>query len=149
MMDVQPDLDLRLERVTTAPHDARRAVRELLGDVADHDLWQNALLATSEIVTHSLTDGSGSGSNRLSAWFEPRTGWLRVEVIESGGDMPSLFSDRATDAAAEHAEMGGLRLAVLSEVPAAWGVERTPFGKVVWFEVNGTVAEDSRPTTHG
>ena len=139
-MDVQPDLDLRLERVTTAPHDARRAVRELLGDVGDDDLWQNALLATSEIVTHSLTDGTGS--SRLSAWYERRTGWLRVEVVDSGGGMPSLFSEKQNDDTAEHPEMGGLRLAVLSEVPAAWGVERTPFGKVVWFEVNGTRTAD-------
>ncbi|MEO6124515.1 MAG: hypothetical protein ABIR32_12465 [Ilumatobacteraceae bacterium] len=141
-MDLRPDLDIRLERVTTAPHDARRAVRSLLGDVADDDLWQNALLATSEIVTHSLTNGSRSGSNQLSAWFEPTSGWLRVEVTESGGDMPSLFNSEANDNGAGHSEMGGLRLAVLSHVPAAWGVECTAFGTVVWFEVNGRVPLD-------
>jgi hypothetical protein len=31
--------------------------------------------------------------------------------------------------------MGGLRLAVLLEVPSAWGIERTPFGRIIWFEV--------------
>ena len=135
MTDAQPHLALSLERVTTAPHDARQAVRGLLGDVADDEMWQNALLATSEMVTHSLTEGSGT--SRLAAWYEAATGWLRVEVVESGGSMPKLFSDDADSDRGDHSEMGGLRLAVLSEVPAAWGVERTPFGTVAWFEVNG------------
>lgn len=131
MTDVQPDLALRLERMTSAPHDARRAVGQLLGDVAGDEFWQNALLATSEIVTHSLTDSPGAA--HLAAWYAPSSGWLRVEVTDGGGEMPGLGADRS--ASSDHAEMGGLRLAVLLEVPSAWGVEQTPFGRVIWFEV--------------
>lgn len=127
MPDLLPDLEIGLDGVISAPHDARNAIRTLLGSVGGDEFWQNALLATSEIVTHSLTNGSGSC--RLSAWHSPGSGWLRVEVTDSAGELPSLVPDSS------HPELGGLRLAVLLQVPSAWGVERTPFGRTVWFEM--------------
>lgn len=139
MTDVRPDLEMPLERMITAPHDARSAVRQLLGDAAEDEFWQNALLATSEIVTHSLTHTSGE--SRLSAWYTPATGWLRVEVNDGGGEMPSPVP--GTAAGSGHPEMGGLRLAVLLEVPSAWGIEHTPFGRIVWFEVHRRISDDS------
>jgi hypothetical protein len=132
MSDSAPDLDLSLERVITAPHDARAAIGALLGDASNDDLWENALLATSEIVTHSLTHASGEC--KLVAWHSPAAAWLRVEVTDGGGELPNLVSDGT------HQEVGGLRLAVLAEIPSAWGVEQTPFGRVVWFEVQGKPA---------
>jgi hypothetical protein len=128
MAELIPDLDISLDRVISAPHDARAAIRGLLGDAATDSFWQNAVLATSEIVTHSLTHSSGEC--HLSAWHSPASGWLRVEVTDGGGEMPSLIADPS------HPELGGLRLAVLLEVPSAWGIERTPFGRIVWFEIH-------------
>lgn len=145
MTDVRPDLEMKLERMTTAPHDARSAVRQLLGAAAEDEFWQNALLATSEIVTHSLTNTSGE--SRLSAWYTPATGWLRVEVTDGGGGMPSLGPGSAPDSG--HPEVDGLRLAVLLEVPSAWGIERTPFGRIVWFEVQQRGPDSSGRTGSG
>ena len=102
---------------------------------SDDELWENALLATSEIVTHSLTQASGEC--RLAAWHSPQSGWLRVEVTDGGGEMPSLVNDP------NHPELGGLRLAVLLEVPSAWGIETTPFGRTVWFEIHRASADGS------
>ncbi len=127
MSNGPPDLEIRLERMTTAPHDAREAVKHLLDEDAESDFWQNALLATSEVVTHALTHGSGDAC--LSAWYSASTGWLRVEVAIGGAEMPS------TDGVRSESGMDLLRLAVLLNVPEAWGIERTPFGRVVWFEV--------------
>ncbi|MEO7397503.1 MAG: hypothetical protein ABIW84_02960 [Ilumatobacteraceae bacterium] len=141
MTDVQPDLEIRLERVISAPHDARFAVRRLLADAAEDEFWQNALLATSEIVTHVLTNASGECS--LSAWYSDSPGWLRVEVAGGGGEMPD------TNTGSAHPEMGGLRLAVLLEVPAVWGMEHTPFGRIVWFEVHRTAPESFGPESFG
>ncbi len=135
MADLIPDLEIGLDRVITAPHDARAAIRALLGAASDDGLWENALLATSEVVTHSLT--YASGECRLAAWHSPQSGWLRVEVTDGGGEMPSLVNDPS------HPELGGLRLAVLLEVPSAWGVETTPFGRTVWFEIHRAVADES------
>ncbi len=111
----------------TSPHDARAAVGKLIGEAAEDEFWQNALLATSEVVTHSLT--YSSGASRLAAWYAPATGWLRIEVTDNGDEMPTV------DPSSAHPEVGEHRLSVLLEVPAAWGIEQTPFGRVVWFEV--------------
>lgn len=127
MADLAPDLQIVLERVISAPHDARIAISNLLGRAANDEFWNNALLATSEVVTHSLT--YAAGDCRLSAWHSPKSGWLRVEVTDGGGEMPSPVGDSG------HPEIGGHRIAVLLQIPSAWGIEQSPFGRMVWFEV--------------
>lgn len=138
-MTSEPDLTMQLERIITAPHDARSAVRNLLGDVADEVFWNDSLLATSEVVSHSLTHGTGSA--RLSAWYSPAAGWLRVEVSDSSGELPELGPGASPDMG--HPELGELLLAVLGKVPAAWGIERTPFGRIVWFEAQAPVSSST------
>ena len=127
MTNAGPDLELRLDPIITAPHDAREAVRQLLADAAEDEFWQNALLATSEIVTHSLMHAADEV--RLAAWYSASPGWLRVEITGGSGEMPQQA------VSSDHPEVGELGLSVLLEVPSAWGIEQTPFGRVVWFEV--------------
>ena len=125
--DVPPDLDITLEPVITAPHDARASIRQLLGGAEHGSVWDDAILATSEVVSLVLTQRAEPC--RLSAWYAPTSGWLRVEVTRADGDLPNAMAD------ADHPELDTLSLAVLRVVPEAWGIERSPFGELVWFEV--------------
>ena len=126
-VDVPPDLDITLEPVITAPHDARAAIGALLGDVERGSVLDDAILATSEVVSLVLTQRPEPC--RLAAWYAPTSGWLRVEVFNAHDGMPSAATD------ADHPELDRLSMAVLRVVPQAWGIERTPFGQLVWFEV--------------
>jgi hypothetical protein len=127
-------LDLTLDRVITAPLAARSAVHSLLNGPTDDAFSQLALLATSEVVTHALT--RGSGACRLRAWHVAASGWLRIEVTDNASaQLPRIATSSETHPDIDVDEVGSLRLAVMLEVASAWGVEHSPFGRTTWFEI--------------
>jgi anti-sigma regulatory factor (Ser/Thr protein kinase) len=124
MFDRQ-ELQLGLAPNVAAASQGRSAVRALLGE-APQSFTNDAMLATSELITNGLVHGYGM--LELSARFDRERGWLRVEVSDSSSELPHVV-ERAPN------EVGGLGLRIVAELSSAWGSFRNERGKTVWFEV--------------
>lgn len=121
-------LDLRLAAGPQAPGEARHALDELAGRVADERLDEVRLLV-SELVTNSVRHAGMAEQE----WIELRAGLtdgvLRVEVadsgpgFEAGKPLPSLYQD------------SGWGLYLVEQIADRWGVKQEE-GTVVWFEVD-------------
>ena len=109
---------------------ARRFVSECLGDAADAEASEVAVLLTSELVTNAIQHGgphSPSASVRLSV--QDLVGRFRVEVEDAGKDVPVLGDGAPTG-------VGGRGLLLVERLADRWGCERLAGGaKVVWIEV--------------
>ena len=103
--------------------DVRRFLRESLGDVDPERVHDAALLASevaANVVEHAHTD------YEVRIWLADQV--LRVEIADGSSVIPAV-TDLAVDA-----ERGrGLHL--LASIARAWGVEESPTGKDVWFEL--------------
>lgn len=107
-----------------APGQARRAVRELVGDLASPDCVDAAELAVSEVVTNTVLHAHTGAE--LSIRLEPEL--LRVEVRDFNPVVPvqRSYGEQATT---------GRGMALVAAVTSSCGVTRLPDGKVVWFVV--------------
>jgi anti-sigma regulatory factor (Ser/Thr protein kinase) len=79
-------------------------------------------LLVSELVTNAVCHGAGDIGLRLI-----RAGSLLCEVRDDGHELPIL---RRADVTAEN----GRGLQLVTALAERWGTQRTPTGKVVWFE---------------
>src|SRR5687767_13753630 len=93
------DLMMDLPRSNAAATLGRRALRRVLIEADAYELAADAELATSELITNAVL--FTSGTVRLSAWFRPSAGMLRVEVADDdprppgAGNSPSAGASLA------------------------------------------------------
>lgn len=103
---------------------ARRFARSVLQRWNLPELLDEVLLIVSELVTNAVTHARSPARLRLG--YE--SGRVRVEVADEGGGTPD---PSAAGAQAEH----GRGLHLVATFAAAWGVDQTPSGKIVWAEL--------------
>ena len=104
---------------------ARRAVAQSCADAAAGPRCTDAaVLLTSELVTNALLHGQG----RVRLGVSADDVLVRVRVGNDDPRHPRAPAQRDT------AE-SGRGLLILDELAAAWGVEDSAPGKVVWFEL--------------
>jgi anti-sigma regulatory factor (Ser/Thr protein kinase) len=123
-------LELPLERETTAPAAARRAVAGWLAEagwdaVAHQPSVDTAQLVTSELVTNAIRYG-----------MEPIT--LTVRLISSGLRLEVHDADRRANPELQHPDdrtPGGRGLLLVSGSADEWGWHPVDNGKVVWAEI--------------
>src|SRR4051794_27845446 len=101
---------------------ARELARDTLATWGLAGLSETVELLVSELVTNAVRHGAGDIGLRLI-----RTASLLCEVRDDGYDLPTL---RATALTAEN----GRGLQLVTALAERWGAQRTPTGKVVWFE---------------
>jgi hypothetical protein len=118
---------VRIEPGLSGPAAGRAAIRVVLAGTGASGFLEVALLLTSELVTNALTHTSDGCSLRVAMIG---SSLLRVEVHDSSEDLPVL-----TDAAER--PLGGYGLPVVDRLATRWGSERTPHGKLVWYELEG------------
>ncbi|HET7529400.1 MAG TPA: SpoIIE family protein phosphatase [Mycobacteriales bacterium] len=125
-------LELVLDAEADAVPRARRFTSEALSGVGGA-VAEDAELVVSELVTNALLHGSPPVVLRL--WPGPER--LRIEVEDSGRELPIRMRDSTES-------MTGRGLALVSQVAAGWGVERTDDArKLVWAELaDGEAAAD-------
>jgi PAS domain S-box-containing protein len=102
--------------------DARELARETLATWGLTELSETVELLVSELVTNAVCHGAGDIGLRLI-----RAGSLLCEVRDDGYELPTL---RSADVTAED----GRGLQLVTALAERWGAQRTPTGKVVWFE---------------
>ncbi|GLY74420.1 hypothetical protein Airi01_026870 [Actinoallomurus iriomotensis] len=101
---------------------SRELVREALATWGLTELADTVELLVSELVTNAVRHGAGDIGLRLI-----RTDSLLCEVRDDGHELPAL---RRADVTAEN----GRGLQLVTALAERWGTQRTPTGKVVWFE---------------
>jgi anti-sigma regulatory factor (Ser/Thr protein kinase) len=109
----------------TSLANARDIVRATLRD-QPVEIIEIATLLTNELVSNALEHGSGEPALDL----ELDGSQLRVRVRD---DDPTV--DLAP-LALEPANERGRGLAIVSALATEWGVDRSWYGKVVWFSLN-------------
>jgi anti-sigma regulatory factor (Ser/Thr protein kinase) len=110
-----------------SPSRARHLIRDFTdARTADASLADDAMLLVSEVVANVVRH-AGTGMT-ITAEAAPHR--LRVEVEDESPVLPEpLPFDRADP------RESGRGLVIVERVARAWGIERRPSGKVVWFEV--------------
>ena len=127
MVERAAKVQLALERDSSAALRGRGAVRKLLNGDATATFVDDAMVATSELVTNAVLHTDGP--IELCARFDRPRGWLRVEVSDSSKDPPRPRAGPARD------QVGGLGLRVVAAVSSSWGSVFDEQGKTVWFEL--------------
>ncbi|MDK1345597.1 ATP-binding protein [Streptomyces sp. 378] len=126
-----PQLRRRLGRADLrAVPEARRALRELLGQWGKHGQSDVAELLTSELVTNAIVHTDHDAV--LTVTLLPRG--LRVEVRDFVARRPRLrvaVPDEGTN---------GRGLLLVQSLADAWGVRPHGVGKAVWFELEAEAA---------
>jgi len=102
---------------------ARRHVRETLGQWGLHGLVDVTVLLVSELVTNSLRYAHGPIDVRMV-----RGSSLLVEVSDPLPDPPRKRSANEDDE-------GGRGLQLVARTSRRWGTRHGPLGKTVWFEL--------------
>ncbi|MCO6010590.1 SpoIIE family protein phosphatase [Actinoallomurus purpureus] len=103
--------------------ETRRLARQALETWGLDALAPTTELLVSELVTNAVVHGAGDVGLRLI-----RANSLLCEVADDGYDLPHLCRAEATDE-------NGRGLQLVSAFAERWGTQRTPTGKVVWFEL--------------
>ncbi|MFI7139083.1 ATP-binding protein [Streptomyces massasporeus] len=129
--DPAPQLRRRLGRADLrAVPEARRALREMLGQWGKHGQSDVAELLTSELVTNAIVHTDHDAV--LTATVGPHG--LRVEVRDFVARRPRLrvpVADEGTN---------GRGLLLVQSLADAWGVRPHGVGKAVWFELEAEAA---------
>ncbi|EPJ36344.1 hypothetical protein STAFG_6575 [Streptomyces afghaniensis 772] len=110
--------------------EARRALRELLGQWGRTARADVAELLTSELVTNAIVHTDHDAV--LTATVGPRG--LRVEVRDFVARRPRLRVPVADDGT------NGRGLFLVQSLADAWGVRPHGVGKAVWFELEAEAA---------
>ncbi len=111
-----------LDAVPTMVRRTRELTRRTLGTWGLTELIDTVELLVSELVTNALRHGAGDIGLRLI-----RAGSLLCEVRDDGHELPALRHAEVTDES-------GRGLQLVTALADRWGTQRTPTGKVVWFE---------------
>nr|WP_185011057.1 ATP-binding protein [Streptomyces sp. AK010] len=129
--DPAPQLRRRLGRADLrAVPEARRALRDMLGQWGKHGQSDVAELLTSELVTNAIVHTDHDAV--LTATVGPHG--LRVEVRDFVARRPRLrvpVADEGTN---------GRGLLLVQSLADAWGVRPHGVGKAVWFELEAEAA---------
>jgi anti-sigma regulatory factor (Ser/Thr protein kinase) len=126
---VPPSLVAELPNDPSSAFRARRALNRFEPAIP-RDLLDDARLLVSEVVTNAFRHASDGGPIRLRAFLAG--GRLRVEVENDGTGRPKLLS------AQDRQEGRGLGLFVVDRVASRWGSTPSPYGWLVWFELDLT-----------
>jgi hypothetical protein len=116
---------------------ARRWVVGVCAEIHRPDLSDNAELALSEVVSNGILHGSPPMSVRLRGTVDHP----RVEVRDRSTDPPAL-PDEDNDPGAADLTTYGRGLSIVARASEAWGAEREPEGKLVWFVPAPTFGEE-------
>jgi anti-sigma regulatory factor (Ser/Thr protein kinase) len=127
MVDRAGKVHMALDPDVSAAFRSRRAVRDLLDGEATAPFVDDAMLATSELVTNAVLHAVGP--IELCARFDQPRGWLRVEVSDSSQDLPRPRAGPVRD------HVGGLGLRLVAAISSSWGSVFNERGKTVWFEL--------------
>ncbi|GGY15672.1 ATP-binding protein [Streptomyces djakartensis] len=126
-----PQLRRRLGRADLrAVPEARKALRELLGQWGKNGQSDVAELLTSELVTNAIVHTDHDAV--LTATVGPRG--LRVEVRDFVARRPRLRVPVADDGT------NGRGLFLVESLADDWGVRAHGVGKAVWFELGAEAA---------
>jgi anti-sigma regulatory factor (Ser/Thr protein kinase) len=143
---------LECEPLASSVRRARLFVVDKLQEWRCDELVDTVALLTSELATNAVVHTG----RPFSIHVERRGLVVRVEVADQDGALPKRRDVLDLDAHPEgDADLFGGSVAVdrsfsglgiLDRTASAWGSERTPDGKVVWFEVVATDGDaDHRP----
>lgn len=109
---------------------ARRFVRALLsGRLAGPVAGDLVELLVSELATNAVEHTASGDGGAFRVGLVSRPGTLRVTVCDDGGSGCPRPAEPAADREA------GRGLAMVELLAERWGVERTPHGHAVWFEL--------------
>ncbi|MFJ7175087.1 ATP-binding protein [Streptomyces massasporeus] len=129
--DPVPQLRRRLGRADLrAVPEARRALRDLLGQWGKYGQSDVAELLTSELVTNAIVHTDHDAV--LTATVGPHG--LRVEVRDFVARRPRLRVPVADDGT------NGRGLLLVQSLADSWGVRPHGVGKAVWFELEAEAA---------
>lgn len=115
---------LALRAVPEAAPEARALLRELLSGTPFEDRLEDGELAVSELVTNAVLHGR----EPLSVAVVVGDSCARVEVTDGSAVSPSFSMLDPT-------AVTGRGLMLISAASDRWGVEPSPSGKSVWFEL--------------
>ena len=133
MKSVKPDTPRTVRDTITLPPeprsagDARHFVADTVRDVLPDALTEVAVLLTSELVTNVIVHARTP--MRLSVDVEPAA--LRVAIAD---DVPRTPVQRKVDGGSPRLTGRGMHL--VESLATHWGVEPSPHGKTVWFELS-------------
>jgi anti-sigma regulatory factor (Ser/Thr protein kinase) len=120
--DVHESIELPPEPRSAS--EARHFVADQLRDEVPDDVAQVALLLTSELVTNVIVHAR----TPLRLDLDRKPDAIRVAVADDTPRTPTLR--RPGDA-----RLTGRGMNLVETLAAQWGVEPTPPGKTVWFEL--------------
>jgi anti-sigma regulatory factor (Ser/Thr protein kinase) len=120
-----PQLDVDIDRDTSAPANARRAV-ERFGGHLSADVVPDVKLLVSELITNSVKYG-GDGAVQLKLRSEDPQ-HIYVEVVDQGVGFVPTARDRPKT------EPGGWGLHLVEALTRRWGVHEG--STHVWFEID-------------
>jgi anti-sigma regulatory factor (Ser/Thr protein kinase) len=109
-----------------SPAAARDFVRSILGQWRCDHLVESALLIASELVTNAVVHARSASELRLRL----TDGVVRIQVADQGGGTPA---PRVPD----QERPGGRGLPIIEAISAAWGIDPTADGKLVWADLRG------------
>jgi signal transduction histidine kinase len=128
---IAANLEVSLEPTAAAPARARAAVGVWLQGDSDTPATRDvALLLVSELVTNCLRHARTSTKAPLWLTASRRDGSVHLEVHDDGTD--GLV---APGRSRTNRRSGGFGLELVSQLSAAWGVERDAGGTTVWLDL--------------
>jgi anti-sigma regulatory factor (Ser/Thr protein kinase) len=119
---------------------ARRWVVGVCAEIERPDLSDNAELALSEVVTNAILHGRPPMTVRLRGTVNHP----RVEVRDRSEEPPEL-PDIDHDPGEDDLTTYGRGLSIVARASEAWGAEREPDGKLVWFVPAPAFGEEGVP----
>jgi anti-sigma regulatory factor (Ser/Thr protein kinase) len=121
--------EIALPADSSAPGDARTAVREWLSGLTAHQILHDAELLVSELVTNSVVHGELGAGDTVLVTVSVAADALRFEI-----DNPGTAGAVARTPPVRQPRPGGFGLALVERLAASWGVSRTR-STTVWFEL--------------
>jgi len=122
-------IELRLPAELNALAVARARLRTITDGLPEPAASDLALL-TTEVVSNAVQHAPQEPADEITMRIS-RDGVVRVEVVDGGG----LF-DAPAPREPWDLSPNGWGLFLLDSLADSWGVDRTPTGKVVWFELD-------------
>jgi anti-sigma regulatory factor (Ser/Thr protein kinase) len=104
---------------------ARQMVSDQLEVAVAPEIRDPVLLLASELVTNAVLHAG----RPFAVFLVVRNDAVRVEVHDPSARPPTIRTPQPGDT-------GGRGLHVIDALASRWGYDRTPDGKIVWFEVD-------------
>jgi len=122
------ELRARLAAETASTREARKLVEAVVPD-ATTTVRADAELAVGELVTNAIVHAKVHHDAQIEIVIRRSTELLRVEIHDGDITIPTL---RTVD----DAVAGGRGLHIVEATTDRWGVQPSPTGKFVWFEID-------------